>query len=279
MKKGRKLLYPRVIELLTQTRDPDKAALGRRLAPLMEKAERFVFESYGDADPEVFKAVHFTAEEMIDAGFFHLPYPILWFEDPWNYDDMLAKQLDSMRALFGELLPSRDAFDTWGANSYLCIEERDRIWVWGVTSSPEPRIGHQFLFHGVPTEIDLRADRPANLDWQKQLGGPLHAVKQLIVTLATKQAEVTDIAGKPWKPKCPLKLREYGFKTVQIKVAGQTQAEAHAATGRRRKLELVRGYMYGKNTRPREHQRWVAPYWRGDESLGVTMRDHYEVKG
>jgi hypothetical protein len=44
-------------------------------------------------------------------------------------------------------------------------------------------------------------------------------------------------------------------------------------------MHLVRGYVYGKNTRPLAEQRWVKPYWRGDKELGVVATpEHYEVR-
>lgn len=279
-----RLHFPRVLDLLLKE---DNLAEARFMIPFMERAQRYVFESYGDTDDAVSKAVHYTSEEMIDAGMFHLPFPVIWIEDPWSVEQMAAAwenagvASEAARAIRAGALTQADI--KGASHLHLCIEEFQRITMWSVTTLPirDPytgKISIQYQFHGIPREIDLSPDRKPETDWLKWKGENVHCMKQLLVTLATKQAHTTKHEGHPWKKKQPIKTRQYDFTTVEIRVAGQTQAEAMSQTGRRRKLELVSGYIWGKHTRPKDDQRWIAPYWRGDEALGVVLRDHYEVK-
>jgi hypothetical protein len=56
-------------------------------------------------------------------------------------------------------------------------------------------------------------------------------------------------------------------------------AEGTRGPGTPRRMHLVRGFQWGRHTRPIEEQRWIKPHWRGDESVGVVRRDHYRVAG
>ena len=90
-----KLLFPKVLDHLTNKAivwcdltDPYSLRRARSsaaaLAPQMERAEKFIFDSGTDNDHDFVGAVRETALEMMQAGLFHLPHPVTWIEDPFE---------------------------------------------------------------------------------------------------------------------------------------------------------------------------------------------------
>jgi hypothetical protein len=79
----------------------------------------------------------------------------------------------------------------------------------------------------------------------------------------------------------PTSRREKDFKTVVYSYTHVRQPDDDAlpfdGVHRHRKRHLVRGYTWGRHTRPPEEQRWIAPFWRGRGEVAV-QRDHYEIR-
>jgi hypothetical protein len=271
-----RLFFPEVIEILETDKlllkDPDAQAL----KPRLERAIKYIFESEGDVDRETVQNIHLTSEEMIDAGLFHLPFPSIWIEDPWF--DEWTKLLHAERIREGRFF-------------WFCEEHDGRIDIFSVQANP-PYVGfisqvtptqrrklrRTYTFHTVPHTIDLSPDR-TRPEWAESFNSPLHSVRQFLVTLATAQADVEVVPGKPWKRKQPIKTREYEHRVLRILLPGETRHSVgeSQSTGARRKLHFVSGYIWGKNTRPKEEQRWIAPFWRGDVKEGVSLTRHREV--
>jgi hypothetical protein len=98
------------------------------------------------------------------------------------------------------------------------------------------------------------------------------------VTLATEQADREDVAGKPFRKRWPKQNRQYQHTIVRVPLdtTEPRESEARGPSGTRRK-HLVRGYMWGKNTRPQAEWRWIRPFWRGSAEVGIVERSHYVV--
>lgn len=266
-----RLFLPEVLhvldsEIIPKSDDP----LIRVLRARFEAAEKYVFESLGDLEEQTVKDIHETSEEMIDAGLLHLPFPRLWIEDPWP--ENVVKLLRSKN------LPE-------GRAMWYCEENDGQIDVWGIDATPPEvevvemvragvlprnRIARFYKFHSRPLTIDLKPDRERP-DWTTSFDSPLHSIRQFIVTLATAQARIEHIPGRRWKPKQPIRTREYAHRVLRIAPAphegGHGDGEGH-----KRGLYFVSGYIWGKYTRPKEEQRWIAPQWRGDVKYGVVSK-------
>jgi hypothetical protein len=244
---------------------------------LMVKAERYFFETYGDVDEDTVRAIFDTAQEMIEYGLFHLPHPLIWLEDPWP-----ANWMDEAERLTG-MSPPATLGHARGRQLYLLQEHEDRIVIELITASSLPGRPSDFRYQlfTIPTVISLKPGDAA--DWRAEIGTSAIAVKQFVVTLATAQAAQERRVSGGYGGSVPKARRSLPYTDVRIVVpqagpsggAGLGSGDGHHA---RRKYHLVAGYMWGKHTRPREAQRWVAPFWRGDAALGVAGHDHYEVR-
>ncbi len=272
------LFYPHVLSIIEKEKLGGEAEMFYKP---MQQAQRYIFESFGDVDEATVKAIHSTAEEMISAGFYHLPHKVCWIEDPWDFDTIAGVTAEKLGVSVKDFAATHPYFRTYVERSraiHLAVEEPGRILIYGATINPQqPKPGSPLgvVFHGVPLEIDISPTRKP-LDWTKTFATMAHALNQFIVTLATKQAVLERVPAQPWKPKQPISTRVYGHTHVTVRVAGGA-GRAGEAHGRPR-YHLVAGYTWGRHTRPAEQQRWIMPYWRGDEELGAVMRDHYEVK-
>jgi hypothetical protein len=242
--------------------------------PLIQKAERYLFETYGDVDEDTVKAISDTAHEMIEYGLFHLPHPVIWLEDPWP-DDWVD------RATGGAEWPGGRPPHGSGAQVYLLQELPDRITWTLIVATPNEHIpGKRFYnFHIEANSIPLDASKLPT-DWRSEIGSTNFAIKQFVVTLATEQAVVERKISGGYGSSVPKTRRNLDYTDVRIVIPGErgepgTGPEGHHG---KRRLHLVAGYMWGKHTRPRDEQRWTAPFWRGDRALGVVGHDHYEVR-
>jgi hypothetical protein len=119
---------------------------------------------------------------------------------------------------------------------------------------------------------------------QELLGQADYAFRKFIVTLGAGGVEREEISGErlPSKPKRPdgglRKPRaEYPYTIIRIP-NDPSPGNDGSDRGPRRRRHFVRGFVWGKNTRPREEQRWVAGYYRGAAELGEVERSHYEIR-
>jgi hypothetical protein len=75
------------------------------------------------------------------------------------------------------------------------------------------------------------------------------------------------------------RLYEHTIIRIPMDDGGEGGDLGTGGAARKRRCHLVRGYTWGKNTRPVEEQRWIKPFWRGDRSVGTIERSHYVVGG
>jgi hypothetical protein len=241
------------------------------LTERMHKATKFIFDSGSDQDGETVSAVRETSVNMLEAGFFHLPFPVIWIEDPFE-------DTPDVGFTFNKTTEMR--------NYYLATEDEDTITVFLIQRLPmEPR----FMVHMAPLVIDLKEAsdlfRLGGIDQQpgpilvQTYGEAIYALKKFLVVLATEDLVRENVEGKPWKASLPKLHRQYPFSVVRVPLERSGAGEALVgADGRKRRRGLVRGYMWGRNTRPLEEQRWIKPHWRGSQELGTVERSHYTVR-
>jgi hypothetical protein len=245
---------------------------------MLHQAGKFIFDSGADADGDTTQAVKDTALAMLEDGRFHLPYPITWIEDPFETDPTGTQR-----------------------NFYLAYEKGRLIRVWAFFRVPPPA-PQNFCVCTLPLIVDL--DDPANghkvpLDMppghpghnaaifaqiQQLLAQADYAFRKFIVTLGSGGVDREDIQGDSpavgGKPSGGRKLPgTYPYTIIRIPNDLESGANSHMpGTGARRRRHYVRGFVWGKNTRPREEQRWVAGYYRGSAELGEMERSHYELR-
>jgi hypothetical protein len=241
------------------------------LLPLIHQAEKIIFDSGSDQDVETTSAVKETAVNMLEAKLFHQPFKTVWVEDP--YED----NPDHCR------------------NFYLATETATEITV-RFFSKMQEMAGMglpELVFHPYPMVIPLTdSDRTGDFlvtgveeitrMYGKVLGEAIYAYKKLIVTLGSTNPVIERKQAGPRRGGDP-RHREYDHQIIRVpyeyveprEAVTSTIGTATATAPSRRRL--VRGYVYGKNTRPVEQQRWIKPYWRGVGDIAPPT--HYEVKG
>jgi hypothetical protein len=260
---------------ISRPRDSARPLLVSALMPKLHKAEKYIFDSGTDTDEETTNAVRETAVAMMSFGIFHLPAPLIWIEDPFSSD-----------------------VDPLGAyrRYYLCSENEEGIKISAMQNvSPEelaliPPERHKFMprytIVGSPCIIDPRIATDKFLilgthaedyvvpDMKKFCAEVVYAVKKFVVSLAAAQTVRERIEPARVRGASASARRAYAHTIVRVPSfipapSTNTGTGTPQGTGKRR-MGLVSGYVWGKNTRPLEEQRWIAPFWRGNEALGVV---------
>jgi hypothetical protein len=258
--------------------DRNRQVLASTFRPMLHQAGKFIFDSGSDADGETTQAIKETSVAMLEDGRFHLPFPTTWIEDPFETDPT------------GE-----------HRNYYLACEKDRLIRVWTAFRLPYPA-PQNFYLCALPLIIDL--DRPSDehaipMDLppehpghnptvfhriQGLLAQADYAFRKFIVTLGSGGIEREEVSGGrlpsgtkrstggPRKPH-----GEYPYTVIRIPNE-PASGSGGPSIGPRRRRHFVRGFVWGKNTRPREEQRWVAGYYRGAAELGEAERSHYEMR-
>ena len=249
---------------------------GPMLAPLLARihqSQKFIFDSGSDQDERTTTAVRQTALAMMEANLFHQPHPVMWIEDPYEEDP------ENYR------------------NFYLAIETADRIEIRFLSKLPAmgltlhgkavPRLS----VHPLRLVIDLanptdqfRIEGATELSalYAKILSEAVYAYKKLIVALNTENLLIEKItsAKKGWEGDS-LHGRPYDHTVVRIPLDDpqpQSSGQGHRLGVQvTKRKHLVRGYVYGKHTRPVEEQRWIRPYWRGEGETKRIVERHYVV--
>lgn len=235
----------------------------RPLVAFIHKAEKFIFDSGSDQSDEIGAAVRATAAEMIDHCIFHLPAPLVWIEDPFS-----------------------DNPNETTRNYYLCREYEHEIRVHHIQSfdasvlprampqrylvfstcvhilTTDPKGAYSFGLPDVETHSELMREKAAEV---------AYAVIKFIVTLATPQTIRERVETARVRTGKSAGRRDYEHTIIRVPsyVPEPGPGEAQGTQGKRR-MGLVAGYVWGKNTRPVAEQRWIAPHWRGDASVGVV---------
>ena len=231
----------------------------RALAMEAGNAPKFIFESNDDYDDDSVKAIFETTQAMGEFGLLTLPYEAVLIEDPVCYEK-LSKSI----------LPKgmTQQFET--TQYYLCRQMQDHIEVIGFTRVCYPVIGlDKFIFFLTPRILQFDA-----LDWEQDRGTPIIAVREFLFALATKQSQRVSVPGRS-----PGQAGDLGYAYTIVTVSEVVTASGQrlAGNGPKRRLHPVRGYIWGRNTRPLEEQRWIAPFYRGDCARGVVSHEAYRV--
>jgi hypothetical protein len=239
----------------------------------MRRAKKVVFDSGTDEDRDIMKTYRETALNMMDAGLFHLPYPISWVEDPF------------------ESSPDNRLY-------YLAVERDQKITMRvavGITGPPVPLIvyggqvmlnlanpTHSYYLDGREIDIDFHTKGHRMSETQANqiiiCGNAVYSLKKLLVSLATEQV----IKERKNPPKVVGggkvgKSRRLPYTVVRVPLDDEISVGASTGTGTRRRKHLVRGYVWGKNTRPVEEQRWIKPFFRGSREHGEIQHTRVEV--
>lgn len=236
------------------------------------RAVKFLFDSGSDRDEETVSAVRDTALAMLEANLFHLPFPTIWIEDP--YEDV----------------PEAMSFEFTGMrNFYLACETANEIELRLVQRIPNEIQGVRYMVHGARLVIDktkpsdlFTVEGGSNLekrnldpDLKKTFGEAIYALKKFIVTLATEDVDRETRKGKPRKESVPKLYHEYDFTIIRTPIDRDEKGEiVFGPGGRKRRKHLVRGYVWGRLTRPLDEQRWIKPFWRG---TGETRKVDYRI--
>lgn len=264
---------------IARTSDGTRKRLLAPLLPQIHQAKKFIFDS-GSDEMDTALAVRDTAVAMMQADLFHQPHPIIWIEDPYEDDPEQQR------------------------NFYLGIETPGKITVFAFLRTNSTKVLGQVAaqmglpplnpkslpaigFHPFALEIDLlqpsdqfRVRGSIGQLWpeaSQTLQEAIYAYKKLIVTLNTSN-HISERIPVPPRKSNDTQRRAYEHHIIRIPV-DYTVSSGDGEKQKRRRMHLVRGYVYGKNTRPLEVQRWVKPYWRGDKELGiVSAEQHYEVR-
>jgi hypothetical protein len=246
---------------ITPTKPGDKRReqLLRPLLPLIHQAEKFIFDSGTDQDEETTTAVKSTVQAMFDFGLYHLPAPVIWIEDPFSDDQ-------------------RGPADR---NYYLCTERDGIINVYFLQSIDPTKFGKPRFYTVFAAELVLDLARPTyfavagDSDYcapsvEKILGEVIYSVNKFIVTMAAPQT-IRERVGMPKDRASRIGRRSYEHTIIRVPsyTPEPGSGSANGPQGKRR-MGLVAGYVWGKNTRPVSEQRWIAPHWRGDATLGLV---------
>lgn len=253
--------------------DPLREKIVLPLLGHIHQSQKFIFDSGSDQDERTTLAVRETTVNMIEAGLFHLPHPIIWVEDPYEENPEHYR------------------------NFYLAMETSTQIEIWFFAKLPMGNANLQgkripsVYVHPMALVIDLekasdmfmvsKVDHVTPL-YSKILGEAVYAFKKLLVTLNAQSLSIDKVSARKDRGSGP-RNRSYDHSIVRIPLDTPTTtssshpSEAASDSSIKRRKHLVRGFVWGKNTRPTEQQHWVRPYWRGNETA-LNERSHYVVE-
>jgi hypothetical protein len=238
------------------------------LLPLLHRAEKFIFDSGQDRDPETTAAVHETAINMLEAGLFHLPHNVTWIEDPFEhtpemrYYYLCKEDEEGITVIFLQGIPKEV---TGGEGPRFCLMEHPAF----------------ISFNEARGEFEIIGAQACDPIFGTTFGEAIYSLKKFIVCLNTADIVRERVEGRPHKASLPKKFRQYEHSIVRVPLDhadGEDRGGDGDGSGRKRRKHLVRGYMWGKNTRPVIEQRWIKPFFRGNQEVGEVVRDHYVVK-
>ena len=240
--------------------------------------QRYLFDSGENNTQEEIDALQETTMELAESGLFSLPGKSVWVED-----------------YFGSgIIKTRTC--------YLCVQpEPGTIIIISMVAEPgfPPHIMGELNWQrdtgycgwlAPPYADPSQADVPDEI-WDQlneRAGLTTMMLQKFICTLAASNTvrtpgETTRRVIRPGRDPSskPKHRREQDYKTIiygWTHLAPPEDEAAPVGPGGRRQLKriLVRGYTWGRNTRPVEQQRRIDPYWRGQGE--AVLRDHYEVR-
>lgn len=237
-----------------------------------DDTQAFLFDSGQNNPVEEVRAFQETADELASENLFHLPFPAVWIED--YFDDA----------------PDSERY------CYLCEEGKDgNIACWAALVDPDTDFMQvlgvyywlpdlRMFGYGVANEAKrLHPDRIHVVDQISSMATLM--LQKFVGTLAASNTvrERGEVQRRELRPgRNPTSKRGKDFKTViysytHVGPPIDDSVPADASGYRPRKRHLVRGYTWGKNTRPKEDQRRIEPFWRGRGEM-ADPRQHYEVR-
>ena len=235
------------------------------------ETQAFIFDSGQDNPPEEIQAFQETAEERESEDLFHLPYRTVWIED------YFSDSPDSTRVC------------------YLCHECEDGIGCWSVVINPEEDHMHvlgvfrwlrdQHMFgYRIPPEATARWPEEDRRVYQRSSMATL-MLQKFIGTLAasnTVRERGETSRREVRKGRNPCSQRSKDFRTViypytHVSPPPDETVQAGEDGRQPRRRHLVRGYTWGRTTRPKDQQRRIQPYWRGQGEV-IEARQHYEIR-
>lgn len=265
------MMMPDGALLTFERKNKHRGRITQRLLPLMHEAQKFIFDSGSDQDPKVVQIYRDTALAMLETNTFHLPFPVIWVEDPFS-DETSHHDLRFY---------------------YLAKEHPDHIELYHITRLPktEMRDDIRYLINGCRMVIDkvdvsdkftiLDIDTPPDPIVGKSAAEAVYGLKKFLVAISISDTVRDKVPGSPYKASLPKKFRKYPYTVIRIPeddteadtVIGEAR-ESHPGTKKRK--HLVMGYTWGKHTRSQDEWRLIKPYWRGSQE--IIERDHYEVR-
>jgi hypothetical protein len=248
------------------------------LVPKIDKARKYIFNSGSDREPEQLDSIRNTAISMLDFDLFHLPAPIVFVEDPFDKDP------DGMRYYY--LMEEDKDARTISVHFFARLRETRLI----DKDMDYTYIPYAF-FKDLNTSDDAwgwAAEKPieqmaAGSPWwplfEKPFTEAMYACTKFLVILSTTNHIQEKDPGKPFKQRIPYQFREYPHTLIKLpERVTWGKEKSGKGTGAKRSFHFVDGYVWGKNTRPREEQRFIYPYFRGSQEVGVVERTHTEVR-
>jgi hypothetical protein len=265
------MLPPHGEPVLSEASDKTRQKILAPILPLIHQSQKFIFDSGSDHDEQNLSAVKDTAVNMIEAGLFHQPHPVMWIEDPFEENP------DTHR------------------NFYLCIEKDHQIKIWYMAlidlKSIDPNSHEKPFVLVYPSELIIDLSEATDKwgtkgvsigsDLAKILSEAVYSFKKMIVTLNTANQHYDKIVGKTvgnkkWDGNPRSRPYTYTVVSVPYDDTGAAGNRGESGSGIKMRKQLVRGYVWGKNIRSKEQQHWVRPYWRGENE--IVERTHYEVR-
>jgi hypothetical protein len=245
--------------------------------------QRFIFDSGEDNSKEEIKAFDDTTEELIAADLFHLPYPTVWIEDYFSRDPSGFRYCYFCSEIDNQIIAWSVTYwpkDCKSAEDFSIPAFANRCSVLGVLVwDTKPSFGFRYY---VP---DNEAEADPSRTVYKRISAATLMLEKFIATMAASNTvrEPGETKRRTARPgRDPMSRREKDFKTViygftHVAPPADDTVPVEAGGYRPRKRHLVRGYTWGRNTRPKEEQRWIAPFWRGRGEV-VAQRAFYEVR-
>lgn len=274
------VMPPTAIPFVCEPAHPERRALVNRLLPLMDRAQKYIFDSGSDQDEDTVAAVRLTATNMMEAGLFHQPHPVMWIEDPFD-DDPTNEMRNYLLAIEQGTLIRIFFVQRFGV-------QRANIPA-GIRAKNIP----QFLLHNFHYTIDLANPEDRFLvegidhcdeNYMQIAGEAVYSYKKMIVTLNIEKLELERVkVGKTkghWNGDPRTKPYDHTIVRVPFETRPTRTANGEpSGDPAPRRRTMVAGYQWGKHTRPRDQQRWIKPFYRGDASVGTVVRDFYKVEG
>jgi hypothetical protein len=235
--------------------------------------QRYLFDSGEANSQEEIDGLQETTMELAENNLFALPNDAVWIEDYFGSGQIQTRACYLCIQAFGQILivtmiaepgypPHIMGRATWQSSTGYC----------GWLAPPYSDASQADVPDQLWKQLDDRASTTTLM------------LQKFVCTLAASNTVRTEgeTRRRVLRPgRDPVKKRENDYKTViygYTHIAPPEDDSVPAGpTGRRQlKRVLVRGYTWGRNTRPVEQQRRIDPYWRGQGE--AVIRDHYEIR-